>query len=420
LSGVPNGLQIYNTDNHCVETRFPTGWRPVMCDCSSAPATPAAIISNPGYCPGDANVLFTVTPSAGATTYQWVVDGLDTIVSGQGSDSLILNLGSATGARNISVSAVNFCGTSSSVSSSYSVDSPSAAFSSLPVSPIVNNAATFTATQGGLSSYSWVFSGANPPAATGSSAQATWTSLGTYSVSLSVTDANGCSDSQSVQVVVTNCQPTVVNFSTCGQQGNLGPSQTQCNSAYGAGVVTVTGGIQFWTVPVTGTYEIEVGGADGSHNGSGWGGGGRGAVMRARFSLTQGDVLKILVGQQGKHGVEAGAGGGGTFVTRSDNTPLLIAGGGGSSRSGATLNLSVMDATTHTCGRNGTAAAGGCNGNGAAFTTQQGPGGAGLLGNGPTHGDTRSMCIKTIAFAFVNGGAGGEFFILALTATITL
>jgi hypothetical protein len=58
------------------------------------------------------------------------------------------------------------------------------------------------------------------------------------------------------------------SFSTCGQAGATGPSQGQCTTAYAAtsldGTVTVTGGIQAWTVPTTGSYAIVANGAQGA------------------------------------------------------------------------------------------------------------------------------------------------------------
>jgi hypothetical protein len=410
LGSVTNGMQIYNTETHCVEVKFPGGWRPLRCDCLTAPANPTNIILQPVYCEGQANVLFVVNQVPDATQYTWLVDGLDTLISGQGTDSIIVNMGSTPGTRSLSIIASNFCGSSNSYSVSYLVQNPSAGFAISPNSPLENNPATFTANQSGLASYQWLFSSGTPSQSQNATEQVTWTTQGSYAVSLQVVDVNGCTDSQNVQVSVINCQPVTYNFSTCGATGRTGPSQGQCDAAYGNGTVSVINGLQFWTVPVSGVYEIEVAGADGSHDGSGFGGGGRGVILKARFSLTQGQPLKMLVGQRGKHGTSAGGGGGGTFVTELNNTPLIIAGGGGSSRSGSILNLPIMDATTNTCGRNGTGGTGGCNGNGATAANARGPGGAGLLTNGPPFGDTRSMCVKLIPQAFVNDGMGGELF----------
>ncbi|XP_078613471.1 uncharacterized protein LOC144883098 [Branchiostoma floridae x Branchiostoma japonicum] len=55
---------------------------------------------------------------------------------------------------------------------------------------------------------------------------------------------------------------------------------------------------------------------------------GRGAVVRGTFQLQKGEVLKVLVGQEGGENKHSGGvgGGGGTFVTKTDNTPLIVAG----------------------------------------------------------------------------------------------
>ena len=63
--------------------------------------------------------------------------------------------------------------------------------------------------------------------------------------------------------------------------------------------------------------------------------------MKGDFSLTQGTVLKIIVGQMPQLSGYDGAGGGGTFVVKSsnnytDNDVLVIAGGGGGTTSSST------------------------------------------------------------------------------------
>ena len=53
---------------------------------------------------------------------------------------------------------------------------------------------------------------------------------------------------------------------------------------------------------------------------------GRGARVKGNFHLKRGEVLKILVGQEGGVNTASGGagGGGGSFVVTDDNTPLLI------------------------------------------------------------------------------------------------
>lgn len=96
-------------------------------------------------------------------------------------------------------------------------------------------------------------------------------------------------------------------------------------------------GYQDWTVPKSGTYDIEAGGARGGRDTNYgitdiWG-----ARMRGKFDLTQGDVLTILVGSGGNqygspHGNEAGGGGASMVLNKTNgNQILIIAGGGGGS-----------------------------------------------------------------------------------------
>ena len=95
---------------------------------------------------------------------------------------------------------------------------------------------------------------------------------------------------------------TVYTFTNAGATGRFGPTQSQINSAYGStnlnnNVTINTQGVQEWTVPASGTYTIEVWGArGGGASGSNYG---KGARMKGDFTLTQGDVLRIVVGQMG-------------------------------------------------------------------------------------------------------------------------
>lgn len=131
-------------------------------------------------------------------------------------------------------------------------------------------------------------------------------------------------------------------FTTGGVSGRIGPNLPQLQTAYNSESWTqdtsylnmTTNGYQEWTVPQTGTYEFEVAGAQAAsvtYPTSSTGG--RGVIMKGRYSLNRGDVVEIIVGQQGASVSNAtqfnGAGaGGGSFVVLS-GSPLIIAGGGG-------------------------------------------------------------------------------------------
>ncbi|MBX3173688.1 MAG: fibronectin type III domain-containing protein [Gemmatimonadaceae bacterium] len=147
-------------------------------------------------------------------------------------------------------------------------------------------------------------------------------------------------------VIVGNTEFT---FTNCTQAGATGPSQAQCNTAYTgtalAGGVTVAGGIQTFTLPFTGRYEITAVGAQGA-NGNPLFVGGRGASMRGEFEFSQGTQLQLAVGQAGvgQGSNQNGGGGGGSFVVDMSNTPLLVGGGGAGARASSSQN--GCDATT--------------------------------------------------------------------------
>ena len=119
---------------------------------------------------------------------------------------------------------------------------------------------------------------------------------------------------------------TVYTFTNAAATGRYGPTQSQINSAYGStnlnnNVTINTQGVQEWTVPASGTYTIEVWGARGGGiSGSNYG---KGARMKGDFTLTQGDVLRIVVGQMGGQ-QNSGSGGGGTFVTKKTGSALSL------------------------------------------------------------------------------------------------
>lgn len=210
---------------------------------------------------------------------------------------------------------------------------------------------------------------------------------------------------------------TVYNFTTCGASGRTGPNQTQCDTNYTGttlqGLVNVTNGIQNFTVPATGTYTIEVAGARGSNTTTAGAIGGNGSKMIGTFSLTQGTVLQILVGQMGPAHTYGGAGGGGSFVANGSSyanaTPMIVAGGGGGGSSDATAYSQGISAVTTINGTDGSYTSAmnnkGINGNGGGKGTASsyaGAGGGGFYGNG-----TAGHYVNSGGKAFANGGSGG-------------
>lgn len=212
-------------------------------------------------------------------------------------------------------------------------------------------------------------------------------------------------------------------FSSVGQSGRSGPSLQQCLSAYEETEIlkpeyqfAVSNGIQSFLIPVDGTYQITAYGASGQNiNGSY----GQGAIMQGEIPLKAGDLIRILVGQRSTYvGTREWQGGsGGTFVAR-NNEPLVVAGGGGTNRSSPSSSyLSSMRANTGTQGKDGSGSRGGRDGGNAApggHHECNGGGAAGFYSNGHRKTDTRSVPSRyggsyKPAYAFINGGLGGEF-----------
>ena len=122
-------------------------------------------------------------------------------------------------------------------------------------------------------------------------------------------------------------------------------------------------------MPYTGDYRIEAIGAAGGYDPfqSSAQYRGRGAIMIGTFRLNKGEVIQIIVGQEGGINKQewSSGGGGGTFVVRGANTPLMVAGGGGGVQS-VNSSHGGCDASTQTAGNSGYKSwSGGSNGHGA-------------------------------------------------------
>lgn len=215
---------------------------------------------------------------------------------------------------------------------------------------------------------------------------------------------------------------TSYTFTSCGAFGTEGPSQEQSNIEYVGtnleGMVTVNNGIQQWIVPETGPYTITAAGASGGYTPSIPGG--RGRAITIEVDLLQGDVLDILVGQEGgrgqisANGAYAGGGGGGTFIIK-NGSPILVSGGGGGSGEGTGSFIAVLpgaDASSYenTNGSDGTGysgswnppGTGGVNGNGGNASGSGGAGGGGYNTDG-----SAGYYAGIPGKAYVNGGFGG-------------
>jgi hypothetical protein len=176
---------------------------------------------------------------------------------------------------------------------------------------------------------------------------------------------------------------------------------------------TYTGTIVNYTVPYcVSTITMEAWGAQGGSIPSYPGG--LGAYMSGVFTVTPGQVLRVLVGGQGvdiTNTPAATGGGGGSFVALVNGTntptPMLVAGGGGGRRnlttgpalnSHATIGNNAMNSFDNS-GAGGTGGNGGLSGEPSGNGTG-GPGGGFFTNGGPCG----TLYPPTPGYAFINGG----------------
>ena len=185
-------------------------------------------------------------------------------------------------------------------------------------------------------------------------------------------------------------------------------------------VFSGTDTVQTYVVPVTGNYIIEAAGAEGGPASCL---GGRGARIKGVFNLTQGEVLRIVVGRRGSPGSASpkstGGGGGGSFVWKSDVAlplpakPILVAGGGG----GGASSVPGGDGAVEMDVASGAGLSGRCGYGGATnfvdFSYSGGGGtgwrSSGKIGSAPTHcfGGSRWIGGNGANYCDHEGGGGG-------------
>ena len=259
---------------------------------------------------------------------------------------------------------------------------------------------TFSWTQNGS-----LFTGASSTSTISIVPATSTTSGDVFVCSVDTYDGTDYATTASTSVTIESEWDGAITFTPCGQSGRSGPTQGMCDTEYAStsldGEVTLINGYQYWTVPSDGDYIIETrgaGGGDGTDSTNTIAG--KGTTMIGTFSLTEGTVLKILVGQKGgdafsdscSHENRSGGGGGGTFVADENNIPFIVAGGGNGDSWGG-WNTNGVDALTTNDGST----------DGGVIYGRAG-GGGGFTGDGENYGSNAS----TFGQSFINGGLGGD------------
>lgn len=215
-------------------------------------------------------------------------------------------------------------------------------------------------------------------------------------------------------------------FTNANSTGRFGPVTANLRAIYNTTgntwinsdeYFTSPAGIQYWTVPVTGTYTVTAAGAAGGGNV------GLGALVSGNTTLNRGEVIRIAVGQRGNNVSTLGSGGGASFVVRApfnSNASIIAIAGGGGGRNGASANAFTSGGNvavtpgmipgytkaTGGGGGGGTNVNGGLNGAAGADQTTGGypGGGGGFFGNG---GGSTGYTVGGRSWTFgANGGPG--------------
>ena len=215
------------------------------------PAQPAAITGNSSVCPAATGLVYSVSAVPNATSYNWTVPTGWTITGGAGTSSITVTAGSAGQNGNITVTAINICGTSAAQTLAVATSS---GIPAVP-GPITGNSDQCANTSGHIYSiasvpnattYSWSLpSGWTISVGAGTTSITVSIAAGAASGNISVTAGNICGTSSTSVLAV------YVVSSVPATPGSLTGLSAVCpvkNISYS--ISSVTNALNYtWTVP---------------------------------------------------------------------------------------------------------------------------------------------------------------------------
>jgi len=217
---------------------------------NTVPAAPGPISGTFVTCPGSL-VAFNVAAVSGASGYTWSVPLGSVILSGQGTTSILVQMGTTSGT--ISVTASNSCGTSTATNNSLTISSatpatPGAITGTTTVcSGSTGNVYSITAVPG-ATSYTWTAPAGSTITAGQGTTSATVT-FGATAGNVTVTASNTCGTSTASALAIT------VN-SIPATPGTITGTTTVCDGSTGNvySIAAVAGATSYtWTVPAGAT-----------------------------------------------------------------------------------------------------------------------------------------------------------------------
>ncbi|NTW31445.1 MAG: hypothetical protein HGB12_02260 [Bacteroidetes bacterium] len=434
---------------------------------NTPPSTPGNITGTSAVAKGTAPVSYTVAAVLGATTYNWTVPTGASIASGSGTSTIVVNYPCSASSGNVTVTAQSSCGISAPSVLLITAGPIANAGSPVFGGAGIGGVSIFPTASGSSPPYTYLWSPATGLSSTAIANPVAQCTGATTTYTVTVTDANTCTATSSVVVSRTLTANAGANITgtACGAAPAIGGSPTASGytppvtyswspttglsdpslsnpfagpvntttytviitdangcfknssmvytavappSLSNTATINYSGSITSWTVPLGITcISIDAYGATGGTGSGGNGGtkvGGSGAEMKGYFSVTAGQVLKVLVGQRGFDGnSRSGGGGGGTFVADNIDNPLIVAGGGSGGSSTDTWYGVGQNGSIGPNGGSSNCCAGGTAGGGGNATSNQSAGGGGFIGDG-----VGTNCNYTAGGqSFINGGAGG-------------
>jgi hypothetical protein len=111
LSSIGQQQMIFNTDTNCFQVYDSGTWLD-NCFACNIPAQPSNINGNASVCLNASGEIFSIPSVANATSYTWTVPNGSSIISGQGTESITVDLGENEGS--VCVTADVSCGSSDS------------------------------------------------------------------------------------------------------------------------------------------------------------------------------------------------------------------------------------------------------------------------------------------------------------------
>ena len=172
-------------------------------DCPT-PAQPGTITGPVSVCRNTTGIIYSVTPVAGATGYNWIVPAGATITAGANTNSITVSYSTSATSGSVTVAGTIACGSGPSASLAVTVNLLPVPTITGPASRCQNTTDAVYTTQTGMTSYIWSVPGGTITAGAGtSSITVTWNTVGAQSVNVNYSNSNGCSAAAPVSYTVT-------------------------------------------------------------------------------------------------------------------------------------------------------------------------------------------------------------------------